>query len=750
MNPIHPFESRPPASLRPLPEVLSEGDPVALRRHPLREGFRVLRTRKWWVLGVLLGALVLTLLLIWLMTPVYRGRVLLQITEDHSLQRLSDNDPVASLLNKDMDRFLATQVGILTSRSLAWQIIESLNLKEHPDFRQLKDKNPDLPPHQWKNDLIDLFLKKKLSVLPVKESFLVEISFKSTDAQLACEVPNAIAREYVRLAINRRNDSYALVREWLEGQLKIYSQKVQDSQKRLYDFGQRADFFSLEDKENVIVQKYVELSNLLTKAQSERMGKEALYRQITEKGADAPSITSNPLIIALRQELVAQEAKAASLGKIFLPDHPDWQAEQAKLQEIRGRLQAEVNRLKASVKADYEAAHRAEKLLADAFAQHKRQVANLQAKLVDFQILKRDVQATEKLYQALLSRMGEAAVASTMVPSHVTVIDPADLPSEPYLPRPLLFLGLAGFLGLGFGVGAAFLVESLDDSLKSETDVERYCQLPPLGYIPRSGEGKATYGLPFLMDRLRSLLPLKNWRSAGRGGPILASLNHPDPHMQESFRHLQSTLMFSRPERPPRSLLVTSPHPQEGKTTLTSNMAYFLAAEGSRRVVLLDCDLRCPQLHRFYNLSLSPGLTDYLIGYATKSEIARAISPQLTVIPAGTMAPNPAELLMSKPFSELVAELLATSDHLIIDTPPLLLFADARIIAPLVEGVVLVFRQGYTSREAAMQARRLLTQVQAQVLGAILNHVEKNGLGTQRFYRSYQTPRQDKADGAGS
>jgi capsular exopolysaccharide synthesis family protein len=708
----------------------------AERQHPVREGFRVLRSRKWWVLGVLLGLLSLTALGMLIMTPVYRGRVLLQITEDHALQRLGDNDPVASLLNRDADRFLATQVGILTSRSLAWQVIETLRLQEHPDFKSLADQDPAAAPHKIKHDLIDLFLTKKLSVYPVRESFLVEVYFKSSDPELASRVPNLIAKEYMRLAINRREDSYSLVREWLDGQLKTYSHKVQVSQKKLYDFGQQADFFSLDDKENLIMQKYVELGNLLTKAQSDRLSKEAQFRQIQEKGADSPPITNNPLIIALRQELATQEAKAAGLGTILLAGHPDLQVEQARLKEIRGRLQNEVNRLKTSIKADYEAAKRAEKLLAEAFNQQKEEVANLQTNLVNFQILKRDVQATEKLYQSLLNRMGEAAVASTMVPSTVALIDPADLPGEPYFPRPGLFLALAGILGLGFGIGAAFLVESLDNSLKSETDLERFCRLPPLGHIPRFGAVPGSRSRSW-RERLFAWAP--GLQATGSRQPVagLVCAREPDSLIAESFRQLGFTLMFARAGHPPGTVLITSPNPQEGKSTLAGNLAYFLALEGSRRVVLVDCDLRRPQLHKSFERPLNPGLTDYLTGNAGKEAMLQTLGPELAMIPAGTVAPNPAELLISQRFAELLAELRQAYDHVILDSPPLLGFADARILAPLVDGVLLVCKQGFTSREAAMRTCKLLGQVHANLLGGILNHVDPNGSANYAYYRSY-------------
>ncbi|MBM4287005.1 MAG: polysaccharide biosynthesis tyrosine autokinase [Deltaproteobacteria bacterium] len=738
-----PAQNAPVASR----EIIDLVDLEADKKHPVRNFFRVLRTRKWWVLGVMFGLVAITILVMLIMTPIYRGRVLLQITEDNSVQRLGENDPVSSLLNKGVDRFLATQVGILTSRSLAWQVIEIFNLHEHPEFKELKAKDPTISPHKLKNDMIDLFLGKKLSVYPVKDSYLVEVYFKSSDIELSRQVPNVIAKEYLRLAINRRDESYVLAREWLDAQIRNISRKVQISQKKLHDFGQKADFFGLEDKDNVIIQKYIELGNLLTKAQSERMGKEAQYKQILEKGADAPLITNNQLIVALRQDMVNQEAKVASLSKIFLAGHPDLQAERAKLQEIRGRLQGEVNRLKESVKADYEAAKRAERLVTDAFDKHKEQMVTLQTNLVDFQILKRDLQATEKLFQALLTRLGETAVASTMVPSNVAVVDQSDLPSEPYLPRPALFLALAGVLGLGLGIGVAFLVESLDNSIKNEGDIVRHCHLAHLGHVPRYEDLQKTATLSW-KARLFSWVPFLGRRWKAKKAPDLVYLSEPSSLMSESFRQLRSSIMLSRPEHPPRSLLITSPNPYEGKSTVASNMAYSLALEGHRRVVVVDCDMRNPTVHRLFDQPSRPGLTNYLTGNAAKEEIMRSSSPGLTLIPGGPVAPNPAELILSKAFQDLFAELLQDFDHVIIDSPPLLGFADGRILAPMVDGVLLVFKQGATSREAARRARNLLFQVHANVLGGILNQVNLNDGGDYHYYRYYRRYYGNRGDDA--
>ena len=699
---------------------------AAERKIPLKDYWRILRRRKRLVAGFFLGAIILTGLVCLFMTPVYRGASLLQITQDNPVSQVNENEILAMIKGQEANKFQETQYKILSSRSLAWRVIELLNLPDHKEFAFLKEKYQQEPPEKQKDETLDLFLKK-LSITPVKDSFLVEVVFKSEDPQLAKQVTNSMAREYMQLSIDRRSDSFVLVKEWLERQLSQLAEKVQGTQKKLFEFGQKADFFALEDKDNVIVQKYIELSNLITKAQSERMAKEANYQQINEKGPDAPLITNNPLILNLRQELVGQDAKVASMRKVFLPGHPEMQVEKAKLQEMRGRLGAEVKRLQESVKADYEAAVRAESLLTAAFSAQKGQMVELQKNLVDFQILKRDAQTTEKLYQALLARMGEATVASTMVPSNVTIIDPADLPVEPYLPRPGLFLGLAGVLGLFLGVGAAFAAEYLDDSLKTAEDVERMCPVPYLGQVPHSARVGEFYDLRLQAKRGPRCLTSGNRTPLTDEDIALMVFKNPGALMSEAIRHLRTSIALSTPGGPPAAVLITSPNPGEGKSTIAANLAISLAIEG-RRVALMDCDLRRPMQHQIFQQPSHPGLTNFLAGDAGKEQIMQStMVPNLSLIPAGAQSPNPAELLGSEAFREFLQELRRDFQHLIIDSPPIIGFADARIISPLVDGVLLTVKQSATPRESGRLACQLLTQGHSRLLGLIMNQAKLNG-----------------------
>jgi capsular exopolysaccharide synthesis family protein len=568
------------------------------------------------------------------------------------------------------------------------------------------------------------------------------VAYQSPNKALSQRVVNAIADEYMYLSIDRRNESFALVRKWLDKQLVEMAGKVQAAQKRLYKFGQQTDIYTMDDKDNVIVQKFIDLSGLLTKAQAEKMAKEAQYQQIKAKGPDAPLIVNNPLVSSLRQNLVSAQAKVSAMRKVFRGDHPDLQAEQANLAEVKNRLNGEIHRIEESVKADFEAAKRTERLLGDSLSEQKGQMAKLQDNLTDFQILKRDAQTNEQLYQALLARVKEANIAGTMVPTNVAVIDPARLPGTPFKPKTKRDLALAAVLGLTLGVGLAFLMEHLDDSIKSLDDLERSCNLPSLGILPLLGsngkitltrrEGKADG--PAMLRHLPRLQRGSQDKSELADMDLMVYKN-PKSQISEAIAHVYSSVMLSTTGRPPCVIMVTSPNPLEGKTTIVSNLAQTCALH-ERQVVLIDCDLRKPRLHQPFQLTAQPGVSNYLTGNATLEEILRPSGvPNLTLITAGSRPPNPGNLLNSEVFKDLIMQLREKYDHIIIDTPPVLGFADARFVSALVDGVLLVAKYQSTHKSAGRLAQQLLGQ--APVLGAVLNAVGVHGQTYGGYYYYY-------------
>jgi capsular exopolysaccharide synthesis family protein len=709
----------------------------------LREYLHIVLKRKWFIIGTFLSVFLTAALYTFIRTPIYRTSATLQLTQDNPGSRVMD-DKLSQLTGlEEVEKFQQTQYKILQSWSLAERVFQALNLRDQADFKTIREKNPDMTDAKIEEAMVGQ-LMANIEVAPVKNSFLVEVAYQSPDKSLAQRVVNAIADEYMFLSIDRRNESFALVRKWLDKQLQEMAAKVQEAQKKLYKFGQKTDIYTTEDKENVVVQKFIDLSGLLTKAQAEKMAKEAQYQQIKDKGPNAPLIVNHPLVAQLRQQLVGQQAKVSSLKQVYRREHPELLAEKANLAELQGRLQAEVQRLQESVKADYEAASRTEKLLSGSFSDQKGQMAKLQDNLTDFQILKRDAQANEQLYQALLARVKEANIAGTMVPTNVAVIDPARLLDKPFKPKTQRDLALAAVLGLTLGVGLAFLMEHLDDSIKSIEDLERSCNLPSLGILPLLGSNG---GMP-LGNRekieatgVRRYLPLRLRRGqafAGAEDRDLMVTKYPQSPASEAIRHTHTAIMLSASGRPPGVIMVTSANPSEGKTMVASNLALTFAL-GSNHTLIIDCDLRKPRFYKIFQLDLQPGLSNYLTGSATLEEILRPSSvPNLSVITAGTLPPNPGNLLNSKEFKELLAQLRQRFDHIIIDTPPILGFSDGLIISVLTDGVLLITRHNSTHKSASRLAAQILNQIHAPLMGAVLNCVDAHGQAYGGYYYQYQ------------
>ncbi len=707
----------------------------------LREYIHIMLKRKWWIIGSFLTIFSVVALYTLTKTPIFRTAALLQITQDNPGSQVAVDDKLSKLTGSDsLEKFQQTQYKILESESLALRVIRALNLSDHPDFKPIREKNPDKSELEIENHMITAFLRK-MTVTPVRNSFLVEVAFQSPDKLMAQKVINAIADEYMFLSIDRRNESFALVRKWLDKQLQEMAAKVQEAQKKLYKFGQKTDIYTQEDKDNVVVQKFIDLSGLLTKAQAEKMAKEAQYQQIRDKGPNAPLIVNHPLVSSLRQQLVAQRAKVSAMQKVYRGEHPDLQAEKANLAEVNSRLNSEVQRLQESVKADYEAASRTEDLLSESFSEQKGEMVKLQDNLTDFQILKRDAQTNEQLYQALLARVKEANIAGTMVPSNVAVIDPARLPDKPYKPKTVRDLALAAVLGLTLGVGLALLLEHLDDSIQSVDDLERACSLPSLGIVPLLGtNGRMILSRRKESEGSRLLRYLPRLQRDGRSNATAEDMDlivskQPQSMVSEAIRHVYSSIMLSTSGRPPEVIMVTSPNPGEGKSTLVSNLGQSYALN-ERQVVMIDCDLRKPKLHQIFQLDSQPGLSNYLTGSAGLEEILRpTIIPKLRIITAGSRPPNPANLLNSETFKELLAHLRERFRHIIIDTPPVLGFADARFVSALVDGILLVTRHNITHKSAGRLAHQLLNQ--APVLGAVLNCVGHYGHAYGGYYNHY-------------
>ena len=691
----------------------------------LRDYWYVLKKRKWWVLGIMGGMITLAIIVILFMTPVWQGQITLQITQARSAAALgsagSSLDPLGDLTGSSaIDRFYKTQYAILHSPAIAYGLIDALKLQDHPSYMKLVKKYPDDPPGIIRQMYARILLKH-LIVHPVTDSYLVNVIFRSTNKKLAREVPAAVQDVYLDLCMRARQQSFVKLEKWLDKQLVKLGDKLEISERKTISAGQKGNFMGVDmtnDKMarmNVVLEKYVQLSQLLTTAQSDLAAKKALYEQIERKGADAPVIVDNPLIQRLRGELIAIEGQASGSAQVFGPNFPQQKVNIATADEIQRKLDAEVARQVISIKSDYQAALKAENLLQQEFEGARANLANMEDGLVHYHMLERNLESNQALYKGLLGRMKDAAVAATMVPSNVAVINPSEEPYTPYKPKPRLYLALALVLGAMMGMGTAFFLEYLDNSIKTVEELEKIVHIPSLGLIPMVENGATPK-------------------------TALETITYFDPRSQisEAVSHIRSAIMLSASSSAPRALVVTSCNPGDGKTTSTCNLAIALS-RGERKCVLIDCDLRKPRLHRVFKVSNRRGLTNYLTGSATLEEITNATEiPNLYLMPAGPTPPNPCDLISSEAFRKMIEVLRQQYQQIVIDSPPMIGFADARLLSAVSDGVVLVFKHHSTTREAAKLGVQMLVQNNSQILGSILTMVKKDRMGYGAYHGYYK------------
>ena len=727
----------------------------------LRDYWKVIRKRIWMIAAIALIAVVIAAVKAFTTQPIYRGTATLQINIENP--QIVDFKEIFTVNMWAMD-YYQTQYKILESRNLARRVVHKMNLAAHPEFlpdapslyqnwksgvrssvgkflRSIhllpppkksaspsKDvfSNSDDQENEKNSPLVSAFLGR-LRVEPVKESRLVRVHFDAYHPDLSGKVPNVLVEEYIQLNLESRVNSSEQAKEWLGKQLEELKAKVERSDEALQAFGSQNDIISLDEKENPTLKRLDELNQELAKAESERMAKEAIYRQIKQDRAfDAiPSILENKLIQDLKQTYIQLEAQYMRLSETFKPTYPEMVRLKNQMESTQKRLNIEVEKIIASIKNEYESGLRREALLRAAFEQQKTKTLTMQQKSIQYNILKRESDTNKDLYKSLLQRLKEVGVSAGFQATNIQVVDRAETPRGPFAPDRHKSILLAVVIGLFLGVGLAFFFEYLDNTVKTPEDVEQLCRLPSFGMIPE------------VSCERRIRLP------KGKSFPVeLISSNYPKSILSEAYRNIRTSLMLSFSEQPPKKIAVTSANPLEGKTTTLINTAISLSQIGAR-VLIIDADMRKPRIHKVFDSGNGSGngagLSNFLSGNSKLWSVIRKTDIQnLYYIPAGSVPPNPAELIGSNLFRDMMQALAERFDHIIVDCPPVIGFADSIILSTVVDGVILVVLSGKTSRMALQHAKDALFQVNAKILGVVLNRVNiLHSEYSDYYYRYY-------------
>ena len=711
----------------------------------LNDYLRILSKRRWIATSAFILVFGTAVVYTFTTTPIFESRAMLQI-ENQEQRVVQFQQVLDEIRNVD---YYQTQYRILQSRLLARRTLDAEKLWEHSLFKtQASDKSrfpwnpvrwpsaavqlvsgyfagkePIEPPAATEtaaqSTAIDRFLRS-LTVSPIRNSRLVEVRFRSPDAKMSSRMANALAEQYIQQSLEFRFLASKDATDFLSARMKEQRKALEQSEQALQKYREQTGAVALEDRQNIVVQRLADLNTAVTRARTDRIEKEAVYNQVRDAQNNralldtAPAILSNSFIQQLKAQVADLQRQQAQLADKLGERHPEMVKIRTSIESVEARINAEVQKVVQALRNDYQAALANERALMSSLDQQRAEAQEINRLGIQYGVLERDTTTNKQMFEGLLQRSKETDIAGELKTSNIRIVDKAETPRGPSSPnvRNNMMFGMLG--GLLLGLSLAFFFEYLDSHIKTPEEIKTQLALPYLGLIPAIDTKELT-------------------------GPPL--INHVVPQQfGEAFRSIRTNVLFSSADVGPKSLVVTSTAPGEGKTLVASNLALALAAAG-QRVLLVDADMRRPKVHELFKLKLEPGLSNVLVGNSKASDAVRKTSTEnLWVLAAGKNPPNPAEMLGSKRFKEFLSSLGQHFEWVILDTPPVMAVTDAAVVAHSASGVVFVIGCEMTSSSTAKSALEQLDAAKAKYVGAILNKVdlERHAYYYSHYYkRSY-------------
>jgi polysaccharide biosynthesis transport protein len=750
----------------------------------LREYLFIILKRKWLIMSLVLVITSLVTIQAYREPSIYQGSATIRIEPKQGSILQTGG---ALVINQNDPNFWGTQLRLLQNPLLARQVILTLDLQKNPEFlggqanssvfstlkRVFSREKTAVMPAQGQNSEPQAVSEQELrerqltpedleklepyedaiianeTVNPIEKTNLVIINYNHTNPELAQKIANTLAEVFIQNNVERQEVGTSKASLVLAEQIAKFQEKVKTQREDRFNFAKNNGLPLTPTTTNLEAQKEQTYAAQLLAAENERRNLLAAYNaaKSVDDPMTNPEVQKDELIRKLREKLSDLNERRSALLQVYTKDWPEVKKIDAQIQSTEAELKKAPAQVLVSMKKRYEAsAAQYDSLVKVYGTQHGKTIAQTKAE-IDLAAMTQELNTNEQYLNTLLQKQRELMATSGDSGTNVSVATFSRLPREPVGPARLRSIIVAFLLSIMAGIGLAFLLDFLDDSVKSLDDIDRYIHLPALALIPAARNDKR-------------LGPIETGPKAPgqAASTALALVDDVRSPIAEAYRHLRTSLLLSSAGTPPKTILVTSSQPSEGKTTTAINTAFMLAQTGAQ-VLIIDCDLRRPRLHTNFNLSNARGLTNYLSGESPIDELLQSSdkASNLKLLTSGPIPPNPAELLGSDEMRKLLNLLSEKFTHIIVDSPPAISFTDASILSTFVDGVILVVHGGRSSRAVVRRARQQLLDVGANIFGVVLNNVKAEahdyyygGGYYSAYYQSeeYYTEAEENSDAA--
>lgn len=701
-NGVVPFREQDPSQMLYARELSYEE--MGQSNPDFRGYSSIIFKRKWMIAAITLLGVMAAFVLTLRVEPLYKATTTIEIQREEV--QIIEGFGVEPAVVADSE-YMATQYQLLQSRTLAERVAEELNLPNDPRY-----SSPDAP-----RDIRLLQAASKivgnLQIAPEGRSRIVKVQYVSPYPTETARISNALVEVFIQSNLERKFNTTVYAREFLDEQLATAKKLLEDSERQMVAYAESQGILDIETSSDRSASldgnSILSLNNELSEAESRRIEAEQVYRSAIDSPSSRELLESDDLrrLRQRRSDLLADYQEL--LGK-FKPDYPDMQKLQTRIDALDEEIGVETTAILSALRADFEAAVAREDSLRERVAELRTNLQVDRNRRIQYRILQREVDTNRSQYEALLQRSKEISIASGIGSSKISIVDEALVPGKPFEPNLRRTLLQAFVLSLGFGIALAFLIHQIDDTIKTPDDIRRKLGLPSIGVVPKVSKKTDLVG---------------------------DALADPKSAISEALATAQTALEFATDEGAPRSLLVTSTRPGEGKTSTTIALATIFARAG-KSVLIIDGDMRKPSF--LVDSNKSVGLSGLLTGHQSLYEnVIQASIPGLSVLPAGVIPPNPAQLLSGARITEIVEDAERLFDVVLIDSPPILSFADSPRLGSVVDAAIVVIQSGLIRTPSALRTMSHLYDSRTNIVGAVLTKFDAKRAGYEysQYYSGY-------------